>query len=141
MELIKCIHQMHSGDPIGVANKRDFLNLFTESDYVAATMAGQIYEYEVKVSRKDFQIDRLKKRNRIYEGHLPGEKPNRFFYVTAPGIVTVEDIPSFAGWIEWVDGVLTTRREAPLLRRDPHPPVILLRLARAMRHRWRNRDK
>lgn len=134
-ELLLCLRTMHSSSPIAVANKRDFLNLYTESDFVAATMAGQVYEYEVKVSRKDFFRDRTKHRNRIYSGEIPGRKPNRFWYVTARGIVTIEDVPAFAGWLEWQDGQLVQMRKAPLLHQGCHGIDVLMYLARAMRNR------
>lgn len=134
-ELMECLRSMHSKAPIAVANKRDFLNLFTESDFVTATLAGQIYEYEIKVSRRDFIKDRLKLRNRIYAGEVPGRKPNRFWYVTARGIVTAEDIPSFAGWMEWQEGKLVQMRRSPLLHSGCHGVEVLMFLARAMRNR------
>lgn len=125
----------HAGDPIYVERKRDFLNLFTESDAVAATMAGQVIEYEVKVTRSDFIRDRLKRRNRIYGGEHPGDRPNRFYYATTPGIITEADLPAWAGWYELDGPLLTLRRKAPKLHADCHGVTILMRLARAMRAR------
>ena len=134
-ELLDCLQEMHRKSPIAVARKRDLLNLYTESDFVAVTLAGQIYEYEIKISRKDFQRDALKHRNRIYCGTKPGRKPNRFWYVTPPGVVGIEDIPLFAGWLEWTDGTLVQRRNPPHLHRECHGVEVLMFLARAMRNR------
>lgn len=140
-ELLGCLRALHCTSPIVVANKRDFLNLYTESDFVAATMAGQVYEYEIKVSRRDFLKDRLKLRNRIYTGEAPGLRPNRFWYVTPDAILTAEDIPSFAGWLVLRNGVLEQVRRAPLLHRDCHGVTVLMRLARAMRERSRGKGQ
>ena len=133
--LLGALREMHEGDPIFVERKRDFLNLYTESDAVVATMAGQVIEYEIKVSRGDFVRDRLKRRNRIYAGEIPGEKPNRFYYATAPGIITDADLPAWAGWYELAEGKLTLRRKAPRLHKDCHGVAVLMRLAAAMRRR------
>jgi hypothetical protein len=139
-ELLLCLHAMFppARAPIVVERKRDLLNLYTESDFVVATMAGQVYEFEIKVSRRDFLKDADKLRNRIYSDDpsiRPGRKPNRFWYVTSAGIVGIEDIPSFAGWMEWEDGKLVQRRNAPLLQRECHGVEVLMYLARAMRNR------
>ena len=133
--LLKALREMHAGDPIFVERKRDFLNLYTESDAVAATMAGQAIEYELKVSRADFVRDRLKRRNRIYSGELPGLRPNRFYYVTPSGIIGEDDLPAWAGWLELCGGKLVRRRRAPKLHRDCHGVTVLMRLAVAMRNR------
>lgn len=133
--LLSLIRDMHASDPIFVERKRDFLNLFTESDAVAATMAGQVIEYEIKISRADYMRDRFKLRNKIYAGEKYGERPNRFYYATAAGIITEQDIPSWAGWLELDGGKLTLRRKAPKLHKDCHGVTVLMRLARSMRKR------
>jgi hypothetical protein len=134
-DLLGALREMHAGDPIFVERKRDFLNLYTESDAVIATMAGQVIEYEIKVSRADYVRDRFKLRNKIYSGEKPGDRPNRFYYVTPPAIITEADLPAWAGWYELLRGTLTLRRKAPKLHKDCHGVTVLMRLARAMRKR------
>jgi hypothetical protein len=136
-ELVGCLHAMHAASPIAVTEKRDFLNMYCDADFVAVTMAGQVYEYEVKISRSDFLKDASKRRHKIYTGLQEGLRPNRFWYVAPTGLLATEDIPAFAGWIECVDGKLEQRIRAPLLHRECHGVTILLRLARAMRERRR----
>lgn len=134
-DLLGALREMHEGDPIFVERKRDFLNLYTESDVVVATMAGQVIEYEIKVSRADYVRDRFKRRNQIYSGEKRGDRPNRFYYATAAGIITETDLPAWAGWFELWDGKLTLRRKAPRLHKNCHGVTVLMRLARAMRQR------
>jgi hypothetical protein len=134
-DLLGALREMHAGDPIFVERKRDFLNLYTESDAVAATMAGQVIEYEIKVSRSDYVRDRYKLRNKIYSGEKPGDRPNRFYYATSVGIITEADLPEWAGWFELLAGKLTLRRKAPRLHKDCHGVTVLMRLAAAMRKR------
>lgn len=134
-DILAALRRRHAKDPIFVERKRDFLNLFTESDAVVATMAGQLIEYEVKATRSDFSRDAHKLRNRIYAGLQPGGRPNRFYYATARGIIDETCVPAWAGWYELIDGELVLRRKAPRLNKEVHDTVILLRLARAMRRR------
>lgn len=83
-----------------------------EADVALLTDAGYFVEYEVKTSRSDFLADRRKggfafqngldhgqtKHQRLAAGDPQG--PSRFYFVTLGGIVTAEDIPPWAGWIE-----------------------------------------
>lgn len=133
--LVGCLHTLHARSPIAVTNKMNFLNMYVDADFVAVTMAGQVIEYEIKVSRADFHRDRKKLRHKIYDGQQPGERPNRFWYVTANCIITADDLPAWAGWMEYENGALNVRKDAPKLSPDKHSPVVLLRLARAMRSR------
>lgn len=71
----------------------------------------------------------------IYAGEHPGDRPNRFFYATVPGIISESDLPEWAGWYELDGPLLALRRKAPLLHKGCHGVTILMRLARAMRHR------
>ena len=139
-DVLSQLRDLHALDPIYVERKRDFLNLYTESDAVAATRAGQVIEYEVKISRADFTRDRHKLRNRIYSGEAPGARPNRFYYATAAEMITAVDLPPWAGWLELVAGKLIIRRKAPRMHRECHSVTVLMRLAVAMRERQRKRS-
>lgn len=134
-QILACLQARHADDPVAVANKMSFLNQFCDADFVAVSMAGVVTEFEIKVTRADFHRDRKKLRHAIYSGERRGRRPNRFWYVTAPGIISLEDLPSFAGWLEFDGAELRSRREAPVLCREKHDLTIILRLARAMRHR------
>ena len=134
-DLVSLLHAMHAQHPIAVENKMNFLNLFCDADFVAVTMSGVVIEYEVKVSRSDFCRDRHKLRHEIYTGARPGFMPNRFFYVTAPDIITADCLPEFAGWFEWRGCNLVLRKPAPKMTSIKHTSAVLLRLARAMRQR------
>jgi hypothetical protein len=133
--LLALLQKLHWDSPIAVANKMNFLNMYCDADFVAVSMGGLITEYEIKISRSDFLRDRQKLRHEIYSMEKPGELPNRFYYATASGIVTIEDIPTWAGWMELEGGELRVRRQAPKMTHAKQPPTILLRLARAMRSR------
>jgi hypothetical protein len=70
-----------------------------ESDLFAVTKAGMGVEFEIKISRSDFKADTAKtdKHRRLALGDPFG--PSRFFYVMPEGMVTVEEIPTWAGLI------------------------------------------
>lgn len=95
-----------------------------ESDKLIKTKSGLIYEFEIKISRSDFKNDFKKKdRHIILEGvqtHLPifetlnpiyqkmyeknylvsnFKKPNYFYYAVPDGLITVDEVPEYAGLI------------------------------------------
>lgn len=78
-----------------------------ECDLMEITKAALWHEYEIKVSRQDFFND-FKKGSGLH-GQDPGRKhrrisegkgPNYFWYVTPRGLITTEELPSYAGLIE-----------------------------------------
>lgn len=134
--LTESIRRHRAKDPIGVARKMGFPDNRSDADYVTVTNSGQVYEFEIKCSRADFLRDRHKHRFKVYEGKRKGRKPNRFFYVTAPGIIEEKDLPKWAGWIEFNPHLgLVVQRQAPVLWKGKHDVKLILRLARAMRER------
>lgn len=75
-----------------------------ECDILEITKAGYTYEYEVKVSRHDFNIDPKKQRSygtqeRKYDVLTSGKRVNYFSYVVPEGLIGPEDVPPFAGLI------------------------------------------
>lgn len=78
-----------------------------ESDVLAINKTNHyVYEYEVKTSRTDFKADFKKEAkhsnfNECYLNSINCNKlPNFFYYVTPVSLLTIEDIPSYAGLIE-----------------------------------------
>lgn len=81
-----------------------------EADIWAITKAGMTREYEIKLSRSDFLQDAQKSRQNIvrethHKHQLLAAKsdrgPTQFFFVTRKGIVQPEEIPEWAGWMEF----------------------------------------
>ena len=68
------------------------LNLFLyewESDYLAVSRSGYVYESEIKVSRVDFKADLRKPKHEALMA--PGAQcPNYFCYVCPEGMITEE---------------------------------------------------
>lgn len=90
-----------------------------ESDYLAMTKSGYLYEGEVKISRADFKADMKKKRkHQILEGTYEPKmiqpwgkeaytekvlKPNYFFYAVPEGLIEPEEVPEYAGLVYMCD--------------------------------------
>ena len=133
-----------------------------ESDLLTVLKSGRTEEYEIKCSRADFLADRKKTlkmeilrtgsytkmtydwktQQKAPAGRVPARRPNRFFYVTAPGIVTLDDIPHFAGWIECRPGGYVTKKRAPLLHDQAMKESHYRSLGRSMMFRyWQFRQR
>ncbi|RWN47170.1 MAG: hypothetical protein EOS03_12495 [Mesorhizobium sp.] len=70
--------------------------------------------YEIKVSKADFRRDSEAKQ----DGALRWS--DRFWYVTPPGILSLADLPPWAGLQEWDGKAFSIRRKAP--RREKAEP-------------------
>ena len=79
-----------------------------EADLIEITKSGYAYEYEVKLSRSDFKADAKKKWvsalhkttiNVKAELLEQGKRVNYFYYVVPRDMISVEEIPDYAGLI------------------------------------------
>lgn len=102
------------------------LNLFFydwESDYLALSRNGYVYEAEIKVSRTDFKADLRKPKHEALR--TPGaRRPNYFCYVCPEGVATEEDLKDipYAGLIIISDGGwLSQVTPLPCIHGEKHP--------------------
>lgn len=102
--------------------KYELFNLFIyqwESDYLAITRSGMVYECEVKISRQDFLNDSKKKnKHLIIEGNIDGilydyDRPNYFYYAVPDGLIKVDEVPDYAGLIYVNAGYISVIKQAP----------------------------
>jgi ssDNA-binding Zn-finger/Zn-ribbon topoisomerase 1 len=88
------------------------LNFDIEMDVMSISKAKLIYEFEIKISESDFKADAKKRKWQYYlvEGY---EKftPNYFSYVCPKGLISLVDIPEFAGLYYFDCGELTEIRK------------------------------
>lgn len=99
-----------------------------ESDFLALTKSGYLYEGEVKISKSDFKADFKKKDKHTLlqesyeklEGVEGKLRPHYFFYAVPEGLITEDEIPEYAGLVymtehfpywKWV-------KQAPLLHKE-----------------------
>lgn len=117
-----------------------------ESDFFVQKDNGYSYEFEVKISRSDFFSDKKKvekhlalekgiymekkteykfnsetnKNERVeyFEERKRDFRPNKFFYVLPKGLVSVNEIPIYAGLMYVENQNIETVKEAPFLHKN-----------------------
>lgn len=117
-----------------------------ESDFFLMKETGYCCEFEIKISKSDFRRDALKnekfsimqngyfiaghrlfkeklpnKTNLFYEpgDKVPVKRPNKFYYVVPENMITVSDVPAYAGLIYVTKaGRTITIKEASFLHRE-----------------------
>lgn len=75
-----------------------------ESDYLAITKSGYLYEIEVKISKNDYKKDFEKKDKHLIlentlNNNINGIIPNYFYYAVPYGLIDISDVPNYAGLI------------------------------------------
>ena len=73
-----------------------------ESDVWIMTKSGYAYETEIKISRNDFKNDFKHKKSKhlLLESAEAAEnkrRPNYFYYAVPEGLISVEEVPEYAG--------------------------------------------
>ena len=87
----------------------NFFGMKSESDVIAINTNGYLVEFEVKLTKADFLKDKDKiisiNRKRINKHKLyeQGGGSAMFYFVAPKGILTIDDIPEWAGLIEVVN--------------------------------------
>jgi len=79
-----------------------------ECDVLSISKADYIYEYEIKISRADFKKDFIKEKHtfiinekytRTRKGELVYLLPNYFNFVVPRDLISVDEVPDYAGLI------------------------------------------
>ncbi len=122
-----------------------------ESDFFVQKQNGYSYEFEVKISRSDFFADKKKvskhlilssgkfiEQKRLWNNNSTSHddkwtieeterehsfRPNKFFYVVPAGIITVDELPSYAGLFYYGEGKdyscgLKKIKDAPFIHKE-----------------------
>lgn len=71
--------------------------------------------YEIKVSRQDFKQDTEKKQAAALK------YSDRFFYVTPPGLIKLDEVPEWAGLLEWNGKAFAVKKKPP--KREKQEPT------------------
>jgi hypothetical protein len=107
----------------------------------------QMYAVEIKVTRNDFRAELGKPEKQ----HWALMRSSRFYFCAPKGLIKQNELPPYAGLLEYDHGVIYERIKAPM--REPKPPswkfvAGLLWLASARSRRYsikagesRNRPK
>jgi hypothetical protein len=123
-----------------------------ECDLAEITPSGYLREYEVKLTRRDFEADRLKisriadlggkdqhyKHDALKNGHPDG--PVQFWFVVPSGLIGREEVPLWAGliFIESSPGRLREipSKDAPRLHRQKADPKVLQHMESVFYYRY-----
>lgn len=91
-----------------------------ESDVLILTNSGYWYEIEIKISRADFHNDqkhKSQKFNFMADGDTRN-KPHYFYYAVPEGMISPDEVPSFAGLIYMHRSRLEVIKKAPRLHKE-----------------------
>jgi hypothetical protein len=91
---------------------------------VTASARFRATAHEIKVSREDFKNDGLKKQSRALEFS------DRFWYVTPLGLLKKEEIPEWAGLMEWDGAQFRVKKRAPQRMKAPPTWAFVVSLMR-----------
>lgn len=111
----------------------------SECDFVGIRKSGYWAEYEIKVSRSDFFNDKKKinkhaKLSDCFNFKSSGRflVPNYFFYVVPNGMVSIDEMPKYAGLIYIHDYRMEVVKNAPRLHKEKLKPDYVLGVLNSM---------
>lgn len=118
-----------------------------EGDVFEVTKSGYLYEYEVKITRADFKKDAEKERcyysgQRIskFDQLREGNRCNYFYYVVPENMVSVDELPEFAGLIYMNNSYkypeFKTIKQAPKLTTEKAGEKHILKLYESSYYRF-----
>ena len=79
-----------------------------ECDVISVSKSDYVYEYEIKISRQDFKRDFIKEKHNfivnekftyVRKGETLWRTTNYFNYVVPQNLVSIEEVPDYAGLI------------------------------------------
>lgn len=130
-----------------------------ECDIVELTKSGYLYEYEVKISRADFKSDAKKQRDGYekiegewqpssktkYSVLQSGQRVNYFYYVVPRCLISVDEVPEFAGLIyvdtTYVNPYFKVIKQAPKLSKEKATDKLVIKLLDSCYYRFHSLRK
>ena len=116
-----------------------------ECDLLAVRKSLLLEEYEIKISKSDFKADFKKKRYKQtkHEEYLNQKLASRLYYVVPEGLITIDDIPEFAGLVYILNDVNNLYRVryikvAKLLHKKKATDKQLILMLRSLSFKYRN---
>ena len=89
-------------------------------DFLSVLHSGYCQEIEVKISKGDFKADFKKPKHKLIRSKPSGwdrKVANRFYYAVPKGLLTIKDVPSYAGLIYVDRNSVVVVKKAPLLHK------------------------
>jgi len=112
----------------------------SECDVISISKSNFIYEYEVKISRSDFKADFKKEKHKlmlekasVIDSNINDVwyyTPNYFYFVVPLNLVSIDEIPEYAGLI-YINELLgfETIKKAPLLHKIKATDTFIRKLS------------
>jgi hypothetical protein len=90
-----------------------------EIDLFRVLKSGYTEEYEIKISRSDYKVDFNKGTSKMlkHDEIKQGKRTNRFYFVVPENMVSVNEVPSYAGLMYFKDGHIWISKAAPLIHK------------------------
>jgi len=126
----------------GTGWMRAYPNIYAfdwECDLLAVTRSEFLIEYELKANYSDFKADftKIKKHKRLASGKGTA---SRFYYVAPYGILSLREIPEYAGLIVYrksgQEFLFNEEKKAPKLHNNHVSPEKLKNLDKAMYYKY-----
>lgn len=100
------LYQFRTSHPVMVPNIQ---MAWGESDFLSVNRGGMVYDHEIKISMADFKADfsnrSVMKWNKHWEfgrsAPTTNHLPNYFLYVAPAHLLTIHDVPQYAGLLHW----------------------------------------
>jgi len=89
-----------------------------ECDYFCISKSNYIIEIEVKVSKSDFKADFLKPKHKVLALRNGEKCPNKFYFACPENLISVNEIPAYAGLIYVTDTWSRIIKNAPFIHKD-----------------------
>lgn len=104
---------------------------FFKPDILIITKSRFAIDIEIKISRADFKADFKKETKHLYLKDKLG-KESYFYYAVPKGLVSIEEIPTYAGLIYVNVESVEIVKKAPLLSKHKIDDSIILSIANAL---------
>ena len=115
------------------------ISQLSECDVISVSKSDYIYEYEIKISRADYKKDFIKEKHsqmirenhtKIVKGEMMYLSPNYFNFITPRGLISLEEVPEYAGLIYINDDLTFDIIKKPLLlHKTKASPQFIRKLA------------
>ena len=115
------------------------ISQLSECDVISVSKSDYIYEYEIKISRADYKKDFIKEKHsqmirenhtKIVKGEMMYLSPNYFNFITPRGLISLEEVPEYAGLIYINDDFTFEVIKKPLLlHKTKASPEFIRKLA------------
>lgn len=93
-----------------------------QQDVISVSKTGLLLEYEIKISRGDFFRDAGKARKVLFANPETQFEnlPNHFYYVVPEDLISIEELPKYAGLYYITDGQMFLKKKAPAIHSYKH---------------------